>query len=57
MIRRNFKQSSNLKGYSSKLAPTGIKAKVIRKIGNVNYELRDIESGKIGIYHTKDIWT
>lgn len=57
VVRRNFTQSSNLKYYNAKLAPTGIEAQVIRKIGNVNYELKDMESGKVGIFHAKDIWT
>ncbi|XP_073820586.1 uncharacterized protein [Musca autumnalis] len=57
VIRRNFVQSSHLNHFSSKLAPIGIKAIVLRKLGKVNYELQDCESGKIAVYHLKDIWT
>lgn len=54
---RNFIQSSLADKFNAKLAPTGVRATVIRKIGNVNYELRDCESGKLGVKHIKDIWT
>lgn len=57
VIRRNFVQSSQVNHFSSKLAPVGINARVLRKIGKVNYELEDSGSGKIGVYHLKDIWT
>lgn len=42
--------------FNSKLAPVGIKALVLRRIGNVNYELKDIDGANVGIYHSKDIW-
>lgn len=56
VTRRNFTQSTKAKNFISKLAPIGIKATVIRRKGTVNYELKDIETGKIGTFHAKDIW-
>ncbi|XP_075150907.1 uncharacterized protein LOC142225016 [Haematobia irritans] len=56
VIRRNFVQSSKIDGFNAKLAPVGKKAKVLRKLGQVYYELQDIDSGNKGVYHAKDIW-
>lgn len=56
VIRRNFTQSSKINNFNSKLAPVGIEAKVLRKIGRTNYELQDLNSDNIGVYHAKDIW-
>lgn len=56
VVRRNFPQSSRIKNFSAKLAPTGVKAIVIRRVGNAYYELRDVSTGKAAIYHLKDIW-
>lgn len=55
VFRRNFKQSNFAQGFNSKLAPTFIKARVRRKIGNCNYELEDLSGNLIGVYHAKDI--
>lgn len=57
VIHRNFPQSSLPEHYNAKLAPRGVKATVVRKIGYHCYELRDVDSNKIGVYHLKDIWT
>lgn len=57
VIRRNFAQSSLAHKFNAKLAPTGVKAVVKRKVGNVNYELEDLHSGQVRMYHVKDIWT
>lgn len=57
VIRRNFAQSSKINNFNSKLAPVGIQAKILRKIGQYNYELQDIDNNSTGIYHSKDIWT
>lgn len=57
VIRRNFTQSSTVKNFNAKLAPVGVKAVVLKKIGQVNYELKDYDGNHIGIYHIKDIWT
>lgn len=56
VYRKNFAQSSLVNNFNSKLAPTGVKAEVLRKRGNVYYELRDIDTGKTSVYHLKDIW-
>lgn len=56
VLRRNFAQSSLVDHFNAKLAPIGVKALVKRKIGNVTYELEDVNGGHIGVYHTKDIW-
>lgn len=55
VFRRNFSQSSLEKGYNVKLAPTFIKCKVRRKIGNCYYELEDPQGKSLGIYHAKDM--
>lgn len=56
VYRRNFEKSSLLRKFNSKLAPSGIKAEVLRRKGNAYYELRDLETGKTSTYHLKDIW-
>lgn len=56
VTRRNFVQSSLTNNFSAKLAPTGVRAIVRKKIGNVNYELEDVHGGHMGVYHIKDIW-
>jgi transposase InsO family protein len=55
VYRRNFAQSDASKGFNAKLAPKFIPAKVITKRGNALYNLRDIESKREGLYHTKDL--
>lgn len=55
VIRRNYSNSSKVDSYNSKLAPVGVK--VLKRIGQVNYELRDVDSENTGVYHAKDIWT
>lgn len=57
VIRRNFIQSSKIAYVNAKLAPVGVRAKVIKRIGQVYYELQDLETGSKGVYHAKDIWT
>lgn len=54
--RRNFVQSNLLKHFNAKLAPTGIRSKVIEKVGNNNYILQDLNSKSKSMYHAKDIW-
>jgi len=56
VTRKNFVNSSLAKNFCAKLAPTGIRAIVKKKIGNHYYELQDVESQSIGTYHAKDIW-
>lgn len=55
VYRRNFKQSNFEHGYNAKLAPSFIKARVKKKLGNCNYELEDLQGRSIGIFHAKDI--
>lgn len=57
VIRRNFCQSSLLKYFNAKLAPTGVKALVKEKLGNAYYILEDCDGKSRGTYHAKDIWT
>lgn len=57
VYRRTFNQSSRTDYFNAKLAPVATKARILRRIGQVYYELQDIESGGIGTYHAKDIWT
>lgn len=56
VTRRNFAQSNMLKNFCVKLAPTGIKSIIIKKLGNCYFELEDFETKKKGVYHCKDIW-
>lgn len=57
VVRRNFVQSSLPKNFCAKLAPVGVMAIVIGRKGNCYYELKDSATGKMGVYHLKDIWT
>lgn len=57
VYRRHFALSSRSKNFNAKLSPTGVAAVVIRKVGNCHYEVKDCETGKLGVYHLKDIWT
>lgn len=56
VIRRSFPQSSMVNHFNAKLAPVGIKACVLEKIGNCNYRLEDCETKNVGVFHAKDIW-
>lgn len=53
--RRNFVQSSAAHFFSAKLAPRFVKSKVTKKYSDVVYDLQDIDTGKTGKYHAKDI--
>ncbi|KAH8278136.1 hypothetical protein KR026_004352, partial [Drosophila bipectinata] len=55
IFRRNFQQSNFAKGFSSKLAPNYLKARVRRKLGKVYYELEDLQGRLIGNFHAKDL--
>ncbi|XP_061399459.1 uncharacterized protein LOC133335171 [Musca vetustissima] len=55
VFRRNFKQSCFEQGYNAKLAPTFLKARIRKKIGNYYYELEDLKGNLVGTYHAKDI--
>lgn len=55
VFRRNFKQSCFATGYSAKIGPSFVKARVRKKIGNAYYELEDMQGRPLGNYHAKDI--
>ncbi len=54
---RNFVQSDKVKNISAKLCHQFIKARVIRPVGNVAFEIGDFkdENKSLGVYHMKDI--
>lgn len=54
VLVRNFPQSNAGKYFSAKLAPKFIKGTITKRIGNVNYEVVDIDGSILGIYHAKD---
>ncbi|XP_041633388.1 uncharacterized protein [Drosophila kikkawai] len=55
VYRKNFKQSSFPAGYSSKLGPAYIKARVRKKLGNSCYELENLNGRTVGRFHAKDM--
>ncbi|KAH8338672.1 hypothetical protein KR074_004555 [Drosophila pseudoananassae] len=55
VYRRNFKQSCFQTGYNSKFGPAFVKARVRKRVGNLYYELEDLQGHSIGKYHAKDI--
>lgn len=55
VYHRNFKQSNKAAGYSAKLAPKYIKAKIIEKLGPAVYKVQDDNGNAIGTYHSKDL--
>lgn len=52
---RNFVQSKAIEKFAAKLAPKFIKGKIIRKVGNVAFEVENMAGKSIGVYHMKDI--
>jgi len=55
VYRKNFKQSNFTGGYSAKLGPLYLKARIQRKLGNSCYELEDLQGRTLGRYHAKDL--
>nr|XP_043068989.1 uncharacterized protein LOC122321935 [Drosophila bipectinata] len=55
VYRRNFKQSCFQTGYNAKFGPMFVKSRIRRKIGNLYYELEDLQGKVVGTYHAKDI--
>ncbi|KAH8357489.1 hypothetical protein KR200_011814 [Drosophila serrata] len=55
VYRRNFKQSNFAAAYIAKLGPSFIKARVRDKIGQVYYDLEDLQGRYVGRFHAKDI--
>ena len=52
---RNFCQSNAATNFSAKLAPKFVKGQVIRKIGNVSYEIAHCDGKSTAVYHAKDL--
>lgn len=52
---RNFAISDAGKRFVAKFAQKFIKAKILKQVGTVAYEIVDIKGKRLGIYHTKDI--
>ncbi|XP_033237657.1 uncharacterized protein [Drosophila pseudoobscura] len=55
VFRRNFRQSNFQSGYSAKLGPAFLKARVKKKIGQAYYELEDLQGRYVGRFHAKDL--
>lgn len=53
VYRKNLKLSQGGAKYSNKLANKFIKAMVIKKVGTNTYEIKDIDSKRSAIYHTR----
>ncbi|XP_070138611.1 uncharacterized protein [Drosophila bipectinata] len=56
-FRRNFTQSNFATGYSAKLGPKYVKARIRKRTGKATYELKDRQGRFIGVYsyHAKDL--
>lgn len=55
VFRRSFCLSNKAEKFNAKLANQFVKAKIVRAIGNTQYELEDLHGKSIGVFHTKDI--
>jgi len=55
VYRKNFKQSNFTGGYSAKLGPLYLKARIQRKLGNSCYELEYLQGRASGWCHAKDL--
>lgn len=56
VTRRNYAQSNLIQNFNAKLAPTGVRAKVLERLGNSYYILQDLQGNYRATYHAKDIW-
>lgn len=52
---KNFSLSDAGKRYCAKLGPKFLKVKVVKRVGNVLYELMDLSGKQLGVFHAKDI--
>lgn len=52
---RNFAKSSAIEKFSEKLKPKFLKGVVSKRIGNVSYEIKDLDGKIMGTYHAKDM--
>lgn len=57
VYRRNFKLSSKIDNYNSKLAPTSVRCIVLEVLGNSLYKLGGMDGKVMGIFHGKDLFT
>lgn len=55
VYRRNFSQSNFAMGYNAKLAPSFIKSRIRRKLGDTYYEIEDLNGRYVGKFHAKDL--
>jgi len=55
VYRQNFKQSHKAENYNAKLDKRSIKSRVVKRIGNNQYLLADMQGKEIGIFHAKDL--
>lgn len=53
IYRRNMKQSCAVNQYTAKFGPKYIRTVVKRKVGTNTYELEDVDTGHVGVYHTR----
>lgn len=56
VTRRNFTHSNLLKNYNAILAPTGVRAKILKRLGNSYYIVQDLQGNYSATYHAKDLW-
>ena len=55
VFRKNFILSDSSKNFSAKLSKKYLPARIVKRIGNVLYELEDLKGKSLGIYHAKHI--
>ena len=53
--KRTFPQSNAAEYFSAKLAPKYIPCIVTRKIGNVTYQLKDLDNHDLGVWHVQNL--
>lgn len=55
VLRRNFKLSDAINDYSAGLGLKFVKSKVVEKLGNSCYRLKDMNGKDVGVYNVKDL--
>ena len=53
--KRTFPQSNAAEYFSAKLAPKFIPCIVTKKIGNVTYQLKDLDNQDLGVWHVQNL--
>ena len=51
VYRENTMLSDSTKNFSKKLAPRFVKSQIVEKTGTNTYKLKDIDTGKMGVFH------